>query len=99
MGGTIFSTELSKRLAAIPEYASTLASGASSMTSYTSISHIEPASLRNLVEHAYTRSLALIYIVSTPISFVGLLFSEFYSFSSISNCVLDYEMLITPFPF
>ncbi|PAV18984.1 MFS general substrate transporter [Pyrrhoderma noxium] len=74
VGGTIFSTELSKRLAAIPEYASTLASGASSMTSYTSISHIEPASLRNLVEHAYTRSLALIYIVSTPISFVGLLF-------------------------
>ena len=70
MGDTIFSSELVKRLAKVPGFISSSSSG---VTSYTGLTQIQPDSLRDQVLHAYTRSLATIYIVCVPIAFVGLL--------------------------
>ena len=70
MGDTIFSSELVKRLAKVSGFTSSSSSG---VTSYTGLSQIQPESLRNQVLHAYTRSLATIYIVCVPLSFIGLL--------------------------
>ncbi|OCB92158.1 MFS general substrate transporter [Sanghuangporus baumii] len=72
VGSTIFQSELSNRLDKIPEYSSLLNSDS---LDYTSIHRIEPDALRQQISHAFTRSLAMIYIVFTPISFVGLLFT------------------------
>ncbi|THH08149.1 hypothetical protein EW145_g2898 [Phellinidium pouzarii] len=72
VGDTIFSTQVVQRLAKIPGYTST-AGGGSQITSYTGLTQIQPVSLRQEVLHAYTRSLATIYIVAVPLSFVGLL--------------------------
>lgn len=78
VGDTIFSTELVKRLARVPGYTgSSAASGGSGITSFTGLTQIQPVSLREQVLHAYTRSLATIYIVAVPISFVGLLIGEY----------------------
>ncbi|KAI5118065.1 hypothetical protein M0805_006328 [Coniferiporia weirii] len=70
VGDTIFSTQVAQRLAKIPGYTAT---SGSAITSYTGLSKIEPESLRQQVLHAYTRSLATIYIVAVPLAFVGLL--------------------------
>ena len=69
MGDIIFSSELVKRLAKVSGFTSS----SSGVTSYTGLSQIQPESLRNQVLHAYTRSLATIYIVCVPLSFIGLL--------------------------
>ncbi|KAL5484993.1 hypothetical protein ACEPAI_7635 [Sanghuangporus weigelae] len=71
VGDTIFQSELTDRLANVPGFSSSTSSG---ITDYTSIQRIQHDSLRQQVTHAFTRSLATIYIVMTPISFVGLLF-------------------------
>ncbi|KAL5528489.1 hypothetical protein ACEPAF_7625 [Sanghuangporus sanghuang] len=71
VGDTIFQSELTDRLATVSGFNSSMSSG---ITDYTSIQRIQPDSLRQQVTHAFTRSLATIYIVMTPISFVGLLF-------------------------
>lgn len=80
VGDTIFTTELVKRLAKVPGYASSSAAqssgGGVAITSFTGLTQIQPVSLREQVLHAYTRSLATIYIVALPMSFVGLLFGE-----------------------
>lgn len=72
VGDTVFATELPKRLAKISGYDKS-STAATTSGDYASLSHIEPESLRQQVLHAYTRSLATIYIVSLPITFVGLL--------------------------
>ncbi|EJD03251.1 MFS general substrate transporter [Fomitiporia mediterranea MF3/22] len=72
VGDTIFQSELPDRLAKIPGY-NAASMSASGFLDYTSISHIQPDSLRQQVTHAFTRSLATIYIAFTPIAFVGLL--------------------------
>ena len=74
VGDTIFTSEVSKRLAKISGLASTGISATGGIASYTGLSQIQPESLRQQVLHAFTRSLATIWIVFTPISFVGFLF-------------------------
>ncbi|EJD03253.1 MFS general substrate transporter [Fomitiporia mediterranea MF3/22] len=71
VGDTVFQSELPGRLAKVPGFSSIVSSG---FTDFTSLSRIQPDSLRQQVLHAFTRSLATIYIVFTPIAFVGLLF-------------------------
>ncbi|EJD03252.1 MFS general substrate transporter [Fomitiporia mediterranea MF3/22] len=70
VGNTIFLSELPDRLSRVPGYSSSMTSG---LVDYTAISRIQPDSLRLQVSHAFTRSLATIYIAFTPICFVGLL--------------------------
>ncbi|KAH8119468.1 MFS general substrate transporter [Phellopilus nigrolimitatus] len=74
VGDTIFSTELKKRIARVAGYTS----AGSGIADYTGLSKIEPVALREQVLHAYTRSLATIYIVSVPVAFVGLVFGAFF---------------------
>ncbi|KAL5528483.1 hypothetical protein ACEPAF_7619 [Sanghuangporus sanghuang] len=70
VGNTIFQSELSKRLAKIGGLSSSLGSG---LLDYTTIQQIQPDSLRQQVSHAFTRSIATIFIVWTPMSSVALL--------------------------
>ena len=72
VGDAIFSAELVKRLAKVPGF-----TGSSSIASFTGLTQIQPVSLRKQVLHAYTRSLATMYIVFVPLSFVGLLCGRF----------------------
>lgn len=73
IGDTIFTTELSKRLARIPNLASAGVSAAGTVSSFAGLSQIQPPDLRQQVLHAYTRSLSTIWIVSVPLAFFGLL--------------------------
>ncbi|KAL5523984.1 hypothetical protein ACEPAG_8157 [Sanghuangporus baumii] len=69
IGNTIFQSELAKRLKDI----SVVPSPNSNLPDFTSISHIQPDSLRQQITHALTRSIATIFIAFTPVSFVSLL--------------------------
>lgn len=71
IGDTIFSPELSQCIARVSGYEGPV--GTQGSTSFTGIASIQPVSLREQVLHAYTRSLATIYIVALPSAFVGLL--------------------------
>lgn len=75
VGDTIFTSEVSKRLAKIPNLSSTGISTTGGVPSYAGLSQIQPESLRQQVLHAFTRSLATIWIVSVPLAFAGLLFA------------------------
>ena len=72
---TIFTSELTRRLSKVPGYQQ-FASGNSQITNdFSALNKIEPLELRQTVLHGFTRSLATIWIVSTPLAFVGLLLS------------------------
>lgn len=73
LGDIIFTTELGKRLPRIPGADTIQTSG---IDSFTRISQIMPPSLREQVQHAYTRSLSTLWIVSCALAFVGLLCSK-----------------------
>ncbi|KAL5507329.1 hypothetical protein ACEPAH_6785 [Sanghuangporus vaninii] len=70
IGNTIFQSELAKRFNDISGMPS---SPNSDLPDFTSVSHIQPDSLRQQVSHALTRSIATIFIAFTPVSFVSLL--------------------------
>lgn len=89
IGDTIFSSELTKRIARVAGYQG--ATGAQSSNGFTGLTSIQPVSLREQVLHAYTRSLATIYIVALPLAFVGLLsgkYQHFYTFCTRSDRLL-----------
>ncbi|GJE93247.1 MFS general substrate transporter [Phanerochaete sordida] len=69
VGQTIWSTALRKKLALIPG-AAVDTSSANLADSIRQINALEPLALRRAVQHAYTKSVALIWIVDTPL--VGL---------------------------
>ena len=74
IGDTVFANQLEKRLSAISDLSSATAAGTvNSLTGYTGLTQITPASLRDEVLHAYTRSLATVWMVFCPLCFVGLL--------------------------
>lgn len=73
VGDTIFSTELTKRLARISGISSLGLSTNGGSTGFSGLSQIQPVSLRLEVLHAYTRSLATIWIFACPVAFIGLL--------------------------
>ncbi|TDL15953.1 MFS general substrate transporter [Rickenella mellea] len=71
IGDTIFVSLLRNKLVQIQGYS---AGGSDALTSnLSSLAHIEPVAVRQQVLHAYTKSLATIWIVMVSISFVGLL--------------------------
>ncbi|KLO19543.1 MFS general substrate transporter [Schizopora paradoxa] len=70
VGDTIFASELSKRLKRIPGY--TISGGSPVTADFSALHQIEPLALRQQVLHAFTRSLATIWIVNVPLCFVGL---------------------------
>lgn len=77
IGDTIYTTELSKRLAQVPDLSSTGVSPTGSVSSYAILSQIQPLALREQVLHAFTRSLSMIWIVSVPLAFSGLICALF----------------------
>ncbi|KZT25859.1 MFS general substrate transporter [Neolentinus lepideus HHB14362 ss-1] len=71
IGDAIYATDLQRRLRSISGYHPSERK-ASSITSSSNV--LQPIQLRNEVFAAYTRSLSLIWVVMTPIVFVGFLF-------------------------
>ena len=71
IGGTIFASELSRRLRQIPNY--TPPSGDPVTGDVSSLHLITPVALREAILHAYTKSISTIWIVYTPLAFVGLI--------------------------
>ncbi|EJD45615.1 MFS general substrate transporter [Auricularia subglabra TFB-10046 SS5] len=69
VGGAIYASEVHRRLDAIGFHPS-----GDLVNDVRGLSRIEPIDLRNKVLHAYTRSVSTIWIVWTPLVFVGLLF-------------------------
>ncbi|KAI0759340.1 MFS amino acid permease [Irpex lacteus] len=66
VGQAIWSTQLRTKLAAIPNIG--LDTSSSNLAdSIRQIQHLEPASLRQAVQHAYTKSISVIWIVDTPL--------------------------------
>ncbi|KAI0788876.1 MFS general substrate transporter [Abortiporus biennis] len=71
VGQTIWSTDLRKRIAALPGL--TLDTSSTNLVdSIRQLHLIEPASVRQQVLHAYTKSISLIWLVDTPIICVSL---------------------------
>jgi len=73
IGDAIFSSELRRRLPKIRGFSASTGSGLTN--TIRGLSQIQPISLRNEVQHAYSRSIAVIWLVSIPLSFVGFLVS------------------------
>jgi len=70
IGDTIYASELQRRLPLIQGYSPP--GGSYSVTNNVAgLSHIEPLAVRNQVLHAYTESLATIWVVCTPMVFLG----------------------------
>jgi len=70
VGDAILTSELSRRLPKIQGFNSS--SGVGLSGNIQSLSQIMPIELRNQVLHAYSKSISLIWLVCTPLSFVAL---------------------------
>ncbi|KDQ21893.1 hypothetical protein BOTBODRAFT_40523 [Botryobasidium botryosum FD-172 SS1] len=71
VGNVIFTSELRRRLSQIPGYMSSVSS--ESTTNVRGLVDIQPPALRQQVLHAYTKSTSMIWIVCTPMLFIGFL--------------------------
>ncbi|GJJ12694.1 hypothetical protein Clacol_006938 [Clathrus columnatus] len=76
VGQAIWSSELVKRLPSISGFHADTSPGALAQ-SVPSLKNIQPASVRQQVIHAYAKSISTIWLVDTPILFVGLVMSLF----------------------
>ncbi|KDN44417.1 hypothetical protein RSAG8_05464, partial [Rhizoctonia solani AG-8 WAC10335] len=71
IGGAIYASELKRRLANLPGFSAANFSQGELETNVHQLRYIQPEELRQQVLHAFTRSLSTIWIVMTPILFVG----------------------------
>ncbi|KAF8485604.1 major facilitator superfamily domain-containing protein [Gautieria morchelliformis] len=76
VGQAIWSSEVRKRIVNIPNYRPDTSAGALTQ-SVTQLKNITPPALRQQVLHAYSKSIATIWIVDTPLIGVGFLMSLF----------------------
>ncbi|KAH7099984.1 MFS amino acid permease [Auriculariales sp. MPI-PUGE-AT-0066] len=74
VGGAIYASELRRRLNAL-DRAGIISIGALHVEDVRKIAEITPEATRHIVEHAYTRSLATIWVVWTGLLVVGMLFT------------------------
>lgn len=70
VGQAIWSSELRKRIRTIPNFTADTSSGGL-LQGVKMLKNIQPESLRRQVLRAYTKSIATIWIVDTPLIFVG----------------------------
>lgn len=73
IGGAIYASEVKRRLSSIPGFSAGDFSQAQLESNVHALKDIQPEELRQQVLHAFTRSLSTIWIVMTPILFVGTL--------------------------
>ncbi|KAG8750552.1 hypothetical protein FRC11_010314, partial [Ceratobasidium sp. 423] len=71
IGGAIYGSEVKRRLAKVPGFSAANFSQGELQTDIHQLKHIQPEELRQQVLHAFTRSLSTIWIVMTPLIFVG----------------------------
>jgi len=72
VGQAIWSSELRKRIKSLPHFAADT-SAITLTQSVRILKDIKPATLRQQILHAYTKSIATIWVVDTPLVFVGFL--------------------------
>ncbi|KAF8608521.1 MFS general substrate transporter [Ceratobasidium sp. AG-I] len=77
IGGALYASEVKRRLASISGFSGVGISRAELETNVHGLKDIQPEELRQQVLHAFTRSLSTIWIVLTPILFVGTLCAFF----------------------
>ncbi|KAH8921227.1 MFS general substrate transporter [Atractiella rhizophila] len=73
IGGAIYASRLDPLLHSIPDYHGPF--GVAARNDVTAVKKINPPTLRKEVEHAYTRSIATIWLVCIPFAGAGLLLS------------------------
>ncbi|EUC58681.1 MFS transporter [Rhizoctonia solani AG-3 Rhs1AP] len=71
IGGAIYASEVKRRLANVPGFSAANFSQGELETNVHQLKYIQPEELRQQVLHAFTRSLSTIWIVMTPLLFVG----------------------------
>ncbi|CAE6475829.1 hypothetical protein ACGC1H_007256 [Rhizoctonia solani] len=71
IGGAIYASEVKRRLANVPGFSAANFSQGELETNIHQLKYIQPEELRQQVLHAFTRSLSTIWIVMTPLLFVG----------------------------
>ncbi|ORY90627.1 MFS amino acid permease [Leucosporidium creatinivorum] len=86
VGGAIYASELKNRLAGISGYATEAAVATSGNVK--GLVDIQPLELRQAVLHAYTRSINTIWIVATPMLFLGAVFCIFLKHYSLERNVV-----------
>ncbi|KAG9086328.1 hypothetical protein FRC06_003147 [Ceratobasidium sp. 370] len=73
VGGAIYASEVKRRVASISGFSGSNLSQGQLETDVHGLKNIQPEELRQQVLHAFTRSLATIWIVMTPLLFFGTL--------------------------
>lgn len=73
IGGAIYTSEVKRRLSDVPGFSVSNFSQAQLESNIHSLKYIQPEELRQQVLHAFTRSLATIWVVLTPLLFAGTL--------------------------
>ncbi|KAF8739651.1 MFS general substrate transporter, partial [Rhizoctonia solani] len=71
IGGAIYASEAKRRLASVSGFSAADLSQGELETNIHQLKYIQPEELRQQVLHAFTRSLSTIWIVMTPLLFVG----------------------------
>ncbi|CAE6455549.1 unnamed protein product [Rhizoctonia solani] len=71
VGGAIYASEAKRRLASVSGFSAADLSQGELETNVHQLKYIQPEELRQQVLHAFTRSLSTIWIVMTPLLFVG----------------------------
>ncbi|KAG8698490.1 hypothetical protein FRC08_005882 [Ceratobasidium sp. 394] len=71
VGGAIYASEVKRRVASISGFSGSSLSQGQLETNIHELKNIQPEELRQQVLHAFTRSLSTIWIVMTPLLFVG----------------------------
>lgn len=96
IGGTVFASELRRRLPQVQGYAASgvAASGAQALSNVSALKNIQPPELRQAVLRAYADSLRIVWIVATPLAACGLacsLIIKVYSMTNKNSTKLDLE--------
>ncbi|KAF8586490.1 MFS general substrate transporter [Ramaria rubella] len=90
VGQAIWSSELRKRIANIPGYHTDTSAGALTQ-SVRQLKDITPDSLRQQVLHAYAKSISTIWLVDTPIMFVGFIMVLFVAKYTLKRTIVRSE--------
>ncbi|THH27404.1 hypothetical protein EUX98_g6782 [Antrodiella citrinella] len=88
VGQTIWATELRKRLAELPQITFDTSSE-NLVDSVQSLKNIQPAATRQLIQHAYTKSVALVWLVNTPIAVTGFIMMIFIRKYSLKRKIIQ----------
>lgn len=95
IGQAIWSSELRRRLSSIPGYHTDTSPGALAQN-VPILKNIQPEAVRQQVLHAYAKSISTIWIVDTPVLFVGFVMSLFVAKYTLKRTIVRSEKAGAP---